>query len=272
MLYCGLEVETHKLSNKYERILEIMATNYITMYKNVLTDMLDRIHDTQQENIDKVAQMMADTIREGGSLYAFGPSHAGMIVEEMVYRAGGLALMNPVHIANLMPNCRPMNLTPSLERLPGFATAYFERLNIKEGDFLLIHSVSARIPIVVEMAMQAKKHGVKLAGIVNLDFATKVTSLDPSGKMMQEICDVVIDDCGEVGDASIQIEGIDAKVAPTSTISGCFIANALVIRTCEKLLAAGVEPPVIRSGNIDGCNEKNAELFKQYPGRIHYLN
>lgn len=249
-----------------------MKKNYVTEYKNVLVDILNKIDSTQQENIDKVAQMMADTIIEGGDLYAFGPSHAGMIVEEMVYRAGGLALMNPIHLANLLPNCRPMNLTTNLERLPGYASAYFEKLGLKKGDFLLIHSVSARIPVVVEMAMRAKEAGLKVAGIVNLDFASKVTSLDPSGKMMQEICDVVIDDCGEVGDASILIDGVDAKVAPTSTVSGCYIANSLVIRTVEKLLEAGVEPPVIRSGNIDGCNEKNAELFKKYPNRIHYLN
>ena len=248
------------------------STNYLTEYKSILTDMLDRIHDTQQAAIDLTADMMATAIMEGGSLYAFGPSHAGMVVEEMVYRAGGLALMNPIHIANLMPNCRPMNLTTSLERLPGLASAYFNRIGIKKGDFLLIHSVSARIPIVVEMAARAREGGIKLAGIINLDFATKVTSLDPSGKMMQELCDVVIDDCGELGDASILINGMDAKVAPTSSVSGCFIANCLVIRTCEKLLEAGVEPPVLRSGNVDGCNEENDLVFKKYPDRIHYLN
>ena len=188
-----------------------MKKNYVTEYKNVLVDILNKIDSTQQENIDKVAQMMADTIIEGGDLYAFGPSHAGMIVEEMVYRAGGLALMNPIHLANLLPNCRPMNLTTNLERLPGYASAYFEKLGLKKGDFLLIHSVSARIPVVIEMAMRAKEAGLKLAGIVNLDFASKVTSLDPSGKMMQEICDVVIDDCGEVGDASILIDACRCK-------------------------------------------------------------
>jgi len=244
---------------------------YVNDYKKKLIDMISKINDTQQENIDKVAQMMTDAILGNKSIYAFGPSHAGMIVEEMVYRAGGLALVNPIHGAALLPNARPISITTLMERLPGYATALIKASGIKKDDFLLIHSVSARIPIVVEMAIQAKEMGVHLAGIVNMDFATKVTSLDSSGKMMQEVCDIVIDNCGELGDASISIEGLSQKVAPTSTVAGAFIVNSLVIRVCEKLIEKGIEPPVFRSANIDGANELNQKLLEKNKDRIHYM-
>lgn len=247
--------------------------NKVKEYKDKLVEVLDQIYKTQYDKIDKVAAMMADSIEKKKAIYAFGPSHAGMIVEEMVYRAGGLALVNPIHASALLPNARPMTITTSMERLPGYASILLKKATpIKEGDFLLIHSVSARIPIVIEMAIEAKKMGVTVAGIVNMDFATNVTSLDPSGKMMYEVCDIVIDNCGEIGDASISIDGLSQRVAPTSTVAGAFIVNSLVIKVCEKLIARGIEPPIFKSGNIDGSNEFNAKLIESNKDLIHYMH
>lgn len=243
----------------------------VNEYKDKLIEVIKKINDTQQEKINKVAQMMTDAILNNRNIFAFGPSHAGMIVEEMVYRAGGLALVNPIHAAALLPNARPISVTTHMERLPGYATVLIKTSGIRKNDFLLIHSVSARIPIVIEMAIQAKKMGVHVAGIVNMDFATKVSSLDSSGKMMYEVCDAVIDNCGELGDASISIKGLSQKVAPTSTVAGSFIVNAITIRICENLIEKGFEPPVFRSANIDGANDFNLQLLEKYKDRIHYM-
>ena len=246
-------------------------SKYVNDYKEKLIDVINKINDTQLENIDKVAQMMTDAILKNRSIYAFGPSHAGMMVEEMVYRAGGLALINPIHAAALLPNARPLSITTSMERLPGYASAVIKASGIKKDDFLLIHSVSARIPIVIEMAIQAKEMGIHVAGIVNMDFASKVSSLDPSGKMLYEVCDLVIDICGELGDASVSVEGLLQKVAPTSTVAGAFIVNSLVIKICEKLIEKGTEPPIFRSANTDGSNEFNLQLLEKNKDRIHYM-
>ncbi len=246
--------------------------NYVNHYKEKLIEVLDKIYETQSGKIEKAADMLVDAIVNKKAIYAFGPSHAGMIVEEMVYRAGGLALVNPIHASALLPNARPMTITTAMERLPGYASVLLKKAtSIKKGDFLLIHSVSARIPIVIEMAIEAKKMGVNVVGIVNMDFAKNVTSLDPSGKMMHEICDLVIDNCGELGDASIAVEGLPQKVAPTSTVAGSFIVNSLVIKVCEKLIEQGIEPPVFRSGNLDGANSFNAELIENNKEQIHYM-
>lgn len=244
----------------------------VKWYKDKLISILNDIYDTQYDNIDQAAGIMADTILAGNSVYAFGPSHAGMMVEEFVYRGGGLAIINPIHIPNLMPNVRPYSMTTMVERLPGLATITLEKSGIKPGDCLIIHSVSARIPVVIEMAMKAKEKGIRVIGIVSIDFASKVTSLDPSGTMMMEHCDVVIDDGAELGDAAVFIEGLGYKCAPTSTVGGAMVVNSLVIRVTEKLLEAGKQAPVYKSGNIDGANEYNAQLMELYKDQIHYLN
>ena len=78
----------------------LLYTSYIEWYKNKLISILNEIYETQAQEIDRAAQLMADTALAGKSIYAFGPSHAGMMVEEMVYRGGGLALVSPIHIPN----------------------------------------------------------------------------------------------------------------------------------------------------------------------------
>lgn len=251
---------------------EPLMTDYMQWYKDKLISILNEICETQETAIDQAAQMVADTVLAGKNVYAFGPSHAGMMVEEMVYRGGGLAVINPIHVPNLMPNVRPYAMTTQIERLPGLATITLERSGIKPGDCLIIHSVSARIPIVIEMAMKAKEKGIHVIGIVSKNFASKVTSLDPSGTMMMEHCEIVIDDCAELGDACVPIEGLGYKAAPTSTVGGAYVVNSLVIKVAEKMLAAGVQPPIFKSGNVDGANEYNAQLMEKYKAQIHYLN
>ena len=50
-----------------------------------------------------------------------------------------------------------------------------------------------------------------------------------------------------------------------------FIANILLIETCQRLLERGVEPPVFQSANVDGGKEYNAELLRRWAPSIHYM-
>ncbi len=243
----------------------------IETYYGKVNSMLENIYKNQAGNIDKVAKMMADTIESGNNIFVFGPSHAGMFTEEMVYRAGSLCVVNPIHAAALLPNARPMIMTSAMERLQGYAKILLDTSPLKKDDLLIIHSVSARLPIVIEFAIRAKEKGVKVASVVSIDYANNVTSLDESGKMLNEVTEVVIDNCGEYGDACIYLDGMTNPVAPTSTISGAFIANSLFIRTCEMLIERGIEPPVYRSGNIDGAGDYNSALVEKNKDHIFYM-
>lgn len=240
-------------------------------YRKKVDSIIDRIYNEQIENIDKVADLMVDTIANGSNIFVFGPSHAGMFTEEMVYRAGSICVVNPIHAAALLPNARPMIMTSAMERLQGYAEILLDSSPLKEGDLLIIHSVSARLPIVIEFAIKARAKGIKVASVVSMDYANNVTSLDESGKMLNEVSDIVIDNCGEYGDACIKLDGMVNPVAPTSTVSGSFIANSIYIRTCEKLLERGIDPPVYRSGNIDGASDYNNDLVEKHKDHIYYM-
>ncbi|HHU18558.1 MAG TPA: SIS domain-containing protein [Clostridiales bacterium] len=240
-------------------------------YLNHLISMLERIDETQEDKIEATAKKMAETIINGGSLFVFGPGHAGMLTQELYHRAGSFILTNPIlHSGTLVSN-RPITTTSAMEKLPGFGEIVLNSVPIKEGDMLIIHSVAARIPIVTEMAVEARKRGIFVASIVNMEFASNVTSLDPSGNMLYDVSDIVIDDCGDFGDASILIEGMKQKVAATSTITACMIGHMIEIRACEYMLEQNFVPPVVHSTNVDGGDAENIRLFKEYKDRIFYL-
>jgi len=48
--------------------------------------------------------------------------------------------------------------------------------------------------------------------------------------------------------------------------TGIVIAQTLINEVIERMVKAGVEPPVFVSSNLDGGDEKNADLYKKYYG------
>lgn len=248
-------------------------TDLVAEFTKHMIGMLERITETQRPKIEAVARLMSERICGDGNIFVFGPGHAGIITEDFFYRAGGLAVVNPLFNPCLSPSIRPITLSTASECMPGLATAVLEQSPIKKGDLLLIHSVAARNPVVVEMALLAKEKDIDLAAIINMDFATKVTSKDPSGKMLQDVVpeEYVIDNCGELGDACMSMEGMKQKIASTSSISGTFIVACIVLEVCRQLREKDVEPPIFSSSNVDGGAEINERLLQKYKKSIFYM-
>ncbi len=239
-------------------------------YMDHLVEILNQVKETQWDSIDRCAGLFADTIAEGKSVFVFGASHAGIISQEMFYRTGGLAVLNAILPAEFMLNIRPIEQTSAMERLSGYPSIILNNTSIGAGDTLLLHSVSGRNTAAIEMAMEAKEKGIATAAITNMTYSNGVSSRHKSGKKLYEVCDIVIDNCGDFEDSSMLLPGMKQKIGPTSSVIGCTIANMIVIRTVEYLIEKGIEPPVFRSANVDGGEAFNAVLFETYKDQIHY--
>ena len=246
--------------------------NKINDYLDNITNILGKIKETQTEAIEKAARMMFDSFQKGGSIFAFGASHAGIIAEELFCRAGGLIVVNPIFNPTLMLSTRPFTITSAMERLEGFGNVILDGSAVKKGDVLIIHSVSGRNGVAIDMAMQAREMGVGVIVITNLDYSTKLTSRHSSGTMLYELGDIVIDNCGTYGDASIAIgEGGKTIAGPTSTVSGATIANMMVVGFAELCDENGIDPPVFVSANADLDKTEEKKLIIKYMDRVHYL-
>lgn len=246
-------------------------SKHSTEYLDKLLKVLTRVKETQSDAIDKAAQAMFDSFQKGGSIFAFGASHAGIVAEEMFYRAGGVMVINPIFTPPLMLNTRPVTVTTAMEQLEGFGKIVLDASPIKKGDVLIIHSVSGRNAVTIDMAMQAKQMGVFVIVITSMEYSTKVASRHSCGKNLYEFGDIVLDNCGEYGDAAVKFEKSGVVAGPTSTISGAAIANMLSVGFAEFCEQNGIKPPVYISANSDADKSEAAETVKKYMDRIHYL-
>jgi len=241
-----------------------------TRYIRAAQEALDAILKTQLVAIDRAAEMVADAIMSGHTVFSFGCSHSFILTEELVYRTGGLMLINPIMPHGMDLSVRPMSTTSQIERLEGYGNILLRNSGAAEGDVLLVASTSGRNAVANDMAIEARSRGVKVIAITSMAYTTSVTSRHSSGKKLFELADLILDNCAPAGDAAVQFGGFAQAAGPLSTLTGVSIVNAVVCATIGRLLDAGVTPPVYISANLDGGDEHNARLLAEYRDRIHY--
>lgn len=240
-------------------------------YQQAVLDMLERAFKAEQTAIDATIAMLASAILDKRAIYIFGASHAGILAEEMYYRAGGLMVINPIFGEEIMLNRSPISATSRMEQLEGYGTVLAGTVDFREGDVLIAHSVSGRNAVAIDLILAAKDKGVHIIAITNLAYSQSVTSRHSSGKRLFELADIVIDNHGVIGDAVCELPGIAQKVGPTSTVIGAAIMNTIVVEVCKRLIASGMQyPPIYYSANMDGGQARNAALIAQYRDVIRY--
>lgn len=241
-------------------------------YFDVALRTLAAVAEKAPGSIGQAAGVMVDAIVAGRSLFSFGASHSFMLTEEMVYRTGGLMLVNPIYPHGMNSLVRPMTLTSQLERVVGLGAVLLKQSPAAKGDVLLIASVSGRNAVAIDMAIAARETGLRTIGITSLAYVNTVASRHPSGKKLAELCDIVIDNGVPYGDAAVPVPGLAQKTGPLSSLTGIAIVNALVTEVVAQLAARGITPPVFMSANVDGGDAFNAAQLAANRHRIHYLD
>jgi len=223
---------------------------------------IEAIRNTQWDAISKAAEETAKRLENGGILNVFGSGHSHVLAEEVYARAGGL-----IQARAIMPHELTVDLelekSTYMERLDGLAEVVFATHKIRPLDVLVIASNSGRNSVPVQMAQEARKRGIFTIAVTNLAHSKSVASRDKSGKKLYELCDVVLDTCGQPGDALVPVPGKDYSVAPASTIFGALILEMLVCAVIETMISRGAEPFIMRSANLDGSDALNRAAKEQ---------
>lgn len=233
--------------------------------------LLERVRDEEAAHIGEAGRAIADAVAAGNKLFAFGAGHSSLPAQDVVYRAGGLALMNFLAVPGTTGiDIMPATLGSALERVDGLAGAVLDSSPASDGDVLVIISLSGRNALPVEMAMNARAIGLKVIGVTSVAYATETKSRHVSGTFLKDHCDIVLDSKITVGDAELTLEGIDAPFAPASTVVTSAIMQAVMAAAAGELVERGVEPPMLRSGNVDGGHEWNGRVMQEYGDRIFF--
>lgn len=89
--------------------------------------LLQRVRDEDAGDIAAAGTLIADTVADGGRLFAFGAGHSSLAAQDVVYRAGGLALMNLLAVPGVVGvDVMPATLGSALERVDGLASAVLD--------------------------------------------------------------------------------------------------------------------------------------------------
>ncbi|MDH6628950.1 putative phosphosugar-binding protein [Streptomyces sp. LBL] len=233
--------------------------------------LLQRARDEEASSIEAAGNLLADTVTSGGRLFAFGAGHSSLAAQDIVYRAGGLALMNLLTVPGVVGvDVMPATLGSALERVDGLASAVLNSSPLRAGDTLVIISLSGRNALPVEMAMSARALGVRVIGVTSVAYAAETSSRHASGTYLKDHCDVVLDSKIAIGDAELTLDAVPAPFAPASTVVTSAILQAVMATAAGSLADRGIEPPLLRSGNVDGGHEWNGRVLEKYGERIFW--
>jgi len=231
-------------------------------YKKRIAELIERIVDTQRAKVEIGAKKIAASLIKGEILHVFGSGHSAMIAQEITGRAGGLVPVNTV----------PDPTRGMAERVEGYGKVllshYAEKYMMNPGEVMIIISTSGRNPVPIDIAIEAKHRGLYTIGITSVEYSQYSTSRHSSGKRLFEVVDLTLDNCVPAGDAVVEIKGLAQKVGPSSTFTGAFLANMLILQTIEELLRQGTTPPILISSNQDGADKWNQALWRKYRNRL----
>jgi uncharacterized phosphosugar-binding protein len=228
-------------------------------YLGLVAELLERVGREEWPALRRAAELIADALADGQTIHAFGTGHSHMLAEELYYRAGGLVRVRPILFEGLMLHASAP-LSTSLERLPELADALFADQGIVAGDVLIVASNSGSNAVASRLVQRTREVGARVIAVTSLRHATSADARSNELPRLHELADVVIDNGGAVGDASIDIAGFDRRVGPTSTVVGAAILNAVVAEAVQLLVDRGVSPDVYASSNTEGGDAANSRF------------
>jgi uncharacterized phosphosugar-binding protein len=230
----------------------------------------------QQEQIREAAQLFAQTILAGRMVHLFGSGHSRILVEEMWPRYGSFPGFNPIvelslTFHNLVVGANGQRQAMFLENVSGLADRILRNFDLKEIDTAIIISSSGCNVVPIEIAELFQQKKIKVVSIISKKHSEKSKSKRIDGKKLGDFSDIILDTGAPVGDAMINIPGLDTPVAPGSTVGGTLLINCIKAELAAILTASGQPPKVLSSAIVVG-EEKAVSLFESaYDEHAHRL-
>ncbi|MFI6587577.1 sugar isomerase domain-containing protein [Embleya sp. NPDC050493] len=240
-------------------------------YLDAAIGLLERLRDEELPTIDRAADRIAESLAAGGRLFVFGGGHSALAAQDVVYRAGGLILANPLIAPGNELSVRPITVSTAVEKLAELAGPVLDGAGLREGDVLVVISLSGRNGLPVEMARRARERGALVVGVTSVVASEAESPRHPSGTRVLDNCDVVLDTAIPPGDAALEADGVPQRIGPTSGVVCSAVLQALMVGVIGHLVSRGIEPPVFMSANVEGGAAWNERLLTEHADRIFYL-
>ena len=243
---------------------------------NNARDVMSRIEETQLEKIQEAATVMADTIEAGRWVHTFGCGHATIPVEEMYPRIGGFVGFHPIVELPLTFFTRitgemGVHQFVFLERVEGYGVEIMKGYNFDARDTMWLFSHTGINNVNIDVALEAKKRGMKVIAYGSAAAAQGKISRHSTGKTIFDIADIVVDSCAPIVDASVDLKNHQDKVGPVSTMAFVTCVWMTVTTVAEILADRGVKLFIHPSHNVPGdttAKQRLEDALAEYKKRV----
>ena len=250
----------------------MLAQQWLNNARSIMT----RIEETQMDNIKKAAEMMADTIESQRWVHTFGCGHATLPIEEMYPRIGGFVGFHPMIELPLTFFTRitgemGVHQFVFLERVEGYGVEIMKGYDFDKRDIMWLFSHSGINNVNIDVALEAKKKGMKVIVFGAEAAAEGRKSRHSCGKTIFDLADVVVDTCAPLEDASVVLKDHQDKIGPVSTMAFVTCVWMTITTIAEILAERGVKLYIHPSHNVPGDNtarQRLDEALAEYKKRI----
>ena len=249
----------------------IEAEIWSKLYLLSAQELLGRVAITQQDSVATCVKLFTDALASGKMIHTFGTGHSHLLAEEIFYRAGGLAAIYPILDERLMLHKEVVKGSQN-ERLPGLAQELITKHPIAHGDVVIVISNSGGNQVTIDLVKLAQSLGAKVIAVTSINHATSKSARSSAAEKIHQLADVVLDNSGVVGDASVRVAGSPMSAGPTSTVIGGALLQSVVVGTVAECLKRGIQPEIFLSSNLAGGDENNAAIFDKYRSLIDLYN
>src|SRR5262245_33001958 len=231
--------------------------------------LLRQLREKELAAIRQAAEICVSSIGKGGLVFLFGAGHSRMLCEEMTPRQGcfpgfvalvELALSNHADIIGANGLRAPLYL----EKYEGYAEEILNGFHFGPHDAFIVVSTSGIRAVVVEMAAGVKRRGMPVIAIVSRRHCERSPAAHSSGQRLGDVADIVIDNHCPPGDCVQEIDGLEWRTGPVSTVTGAMIINMLRCEVADRLVTLGIKPDLLPSHQFVGDRAAEEQLERFY--------
>lgn len=239
-------------------------------------EVMDKLEKTQMDNIEKAANIMADSIECGRWVHTFGCGHSTLPIEEMYPRIGGFVGFHPLielplsyftHIVGDMG----VHQFIFLERVEGYGEQIMKGYEFDPRDSIWLFSHTGINNVNIDVALKARELGMKVIVFGSAGESKGKQSRHSCGKTLFELANVVVDSCAPLQDASVTLKNHFDKVGPLSTHAFVSAVWMTITTVAEILADRGIKLYIHPSHNVPGdttAHERLNEALAEYKRRV----
>ncbi len=238
-------------------------------YLKAARTIIDKIEDTQLENLAAAAEICTRSIANDSLVHLFGTGHSRMFIEEMYPRHGSFPGFHPIVELSLtyhndVVGANGQRQAMFLEHVEGFGQVILRNFVFDQADSFIIFSNSGVNEVIIDVALEAKSRGLPVIAVVSLDHCLASAAKHSSGHRLPDLADVTIDNCTPAGDALVSIDGLADPIGPGSTIGAAAVTNALKCLIADGLTRLGKPPIVLTSSYFIGDQASKRQFDDSY--------